>query len=107
MASPTPGLKIATLRGVPVYIGRTWPLIASVIVALFGPQVHRLHPEWGLGGYLLALAYAVLLLVSVLFHEAAHALAGQACGYRVNRIVADLWGGHTTYDTDEDRKSVV
>ena len=92
MPSTSPGLKIATLRGVPVYIGRSWPIIALVIVALFGPQVARLHPEWGAGAYLLAAAYAVLLLVSVLAHEAAHAVVGQACGYRVNRIVADLWG---------------
>ena len=101
MPSTSPGLKIATLRGVPVYIGRSWPIIALVIVALFGPQVARLHPEWGAGAYLLAAAYAVLLLVSVLAHEAAHAVVGQACGYRVNRIVADLWGGHTAYDSPD------
>ena len=34
MPQPTPGLKIASLRGVPVYIGRSWPIIALVIVAL-------------------------------------------------------------------------
>ena len=101
MSSPSPGLKIASLRGVPVYIGRSWPLIAIVIVALFGPQVARLHPEWGLGAYAFAVAYALLLLVSVLVHEAAHALTGLACGYRVNRIVADLWGGHTAYDSPD------
>lgn len=101
MPSPSPGLKIASIRGVPVYIGRSWPLIAFVIVALFGPQVARLHPEWGAGAYLLAGAYALLLLVSVLVHEGAHALTGQACGYHVNRIVADLWGGHTAYDSPD------
>lgn len=101
MPSPSPGLKVATIHGVPVYIGRSWPIIALAIVALFGPQVARLHPEWGLGAYLLSGAYAVTLLVSVLVHEGAHALTGQACGYRVNRIVADLWGGHTAYDSPD------
>lgn len=101
MPSTSPGLKVATIRGVPVYIGSAWPLIAVIIVALFGPQVANLHPEWGMAAYLLAAAYAVLLLLSVLVHEAAHALTGQACGYRVNRIVADLWGGHTAYDSPD------
>lgn len=101
MSTPSPGLKIATLRGVPIYIGRTWPLIALVIVALFGPQVADLHPEWGFGAYLLAAAYAVTLLFSVLVHEAAHALTAQACGYAVSRIVADLMGGHTAYDSGD------
>jgi Zn-dependent protease len=45
-----------------------------------------------------AFAYAVLLLVSVLAHEAAHAVVATRAGYRVNRVVADLMGGHTAYD---------
>ena len=32
-SQPSPGLKVATLGGVPVYIGRTWPVIAIIIVA--------------------------------------------------------------------------
>jgi Zn-dependent protease len=45
-----------------------------------------------------AAGYALLLLVSVLVHEAAHALAARARGHSVGRIVADVWGGHTVYD---------
>lgn len=92
------GLRIGALRGVPVYIGASWPVIALVLVALFGPQVHDARPDLGAAAYAVAGAYALLLLVSVLVHEAAHALVGQWRGYRVSRIVADLWGGHTAYD---------
>lgn len=104
MADPDPatprvrGVRIAALRGVPVYLGSSWPIIAVVIIALFGPQLQRLNPDLGAMAYLVAAGYAVLLLVSVLVHEAAHAVAGMAVGYRVNRIVADVWGGHTAYD---------
>lgn len=94
-----PGWRIGTLRGVPVYLGRTWPIIAVLIVMLFGPQLQRILPELGARAYVVAFAYAVLLLISVLVHEASHALMGQARGYHVSRIVADLWGGHTAYDT--------
>lgn len=88
---------MGSLRGTPIYLGRSWFFIAVVIVILFGPQVHSMLPELGAASYVVALAYTLLLLLSVLVHEASHALVGQARGYRVDRIVADLWGGHTAY----------
>jgi Zn-dependent protease len=93
------GLRIGSIAGVPVYLGRTWPVIVLVVVATFGPSLSRARPELGWQAYAVALVYALLLLFSVLFHEAAHAVVGRWRGYRVSRIVADLWGGHTAYDT--------
>ena len=98
-----PGLRLATIGGVPVYIGRSWPIIGVIIVATYGPQVARSRPDLGFGAFAVALAYAVLLLVSVLAHEAAHAVVATRAGYRVNRVVADLWGGHTAYDSSTAR----
>jgi Zn-dependent protease len=100
---PAPGYRLATIGGVPVYIGRSWPIIALIIVVVFGPQIAEGRSELGLGAYAVALAYAVLLLVSVLAHEAAHAVVATRAGYRVNRVVADLWGGHTAYDSSAAR----
>ena len=100
---PTPGWRVATIGGVPVYIGRSWPIIVVVIVATFGPNVAASRPGLGLGAYAVAVAYAVLLLVSVLAHEAAHAVAATRSGYQVNRVVADLWGGHTAYNSSNAR----
>jgi Zn-dependent protease len=100
---PTPGLRIATIGGVPVYIGRSWPLIALVIVAAFGPGVASSRPDLGLGAYAVTFAFAVMLLVSVLAHEAAHAVVATRSGYQVHRVVADLWGGHTAYDSSTAR----
>lgn len=94
-----PGLRIATLAGIPVYIGRTWPIIAVVILVLYGPSLQASRPDLGSGAYVVAAVFALLLLVSVLAHEAAHALVARAFGYRVSRVVADLWGGHTAYES--------
>jgi Zn-dependent protease len=102
-SQPSPGLKVATLGGVPVYIGRTWPVIAIIIVATFGPSISSSRPDLGIRAYLVAAAFSVLLLFSVLAHEAAHAVVATRFGYRVNRVVADLWGGHTAYDTAQSR----
>lgn len=93
------GLRVGHLAGVPVYLGPSWVLVAAVIVFLFGPVVRGIVPDLGAGSYAVAFVFALLLLLSVLVHEAAHALVGKACGYRVNRIVADFWGGHTAYDS--------
>ncbi|MBD2760342.1 site-2 protease family protein [Yimella sp. cx-573] len=92
-----PGLRIGSLRGVPIFIGRSWLLIAFVIVVTFGPQVRKALPDLGGVAYVVAFAYVVGLLISVLVHEAAHALAGQWRGFEVHQIVADLWGGHTSF----------
>jgi Zn-dependent protease len=92
------GWRIGTLSGVPVYLGRSWVLVAVLVAALFGPTVARVLPQLGPGAYVVALAFAVLLLVSVLVHEAAHALVAQRVGFRVSRVVADFWGGHTAHD---------
>ncbi len=97
------GLRLATIGGVPVYIGRSWSFIAAIIVVTYGPQIANNRPDLGLGAYAVALAYAGLLLFSVLAHEAAHAVVATRSGYRVNRVVADLWGGHTAYDSSTAR----
>ncbi|WP_114906393.1 site-2 protease family protein [Ornithinimicrobium murale] len=98
-STKAPGWRIGRLAGAPVYIGRSWFLVAGVIIVLFGPVVRNVLPDLGASAYVVAGAFAILLLVSVLVHEAAHALVGQACGYQVSRVVADFWGGHTAYDS--------
>jgi Zn-dependent protease len=92
------GWQIGSLAGVPVYLGRSWVVVAAVITLLFGPVVADIVPGTGSAAYAVAFGFAVLLLLSVLVHEAAHALVARVNGYRVRRIVADFWGGHTAYD---------
>jgi len=101
--APAPGWRVATIGGVPVYIGRSWPVIALIIVGTFGPSIASKRPDLGLGAYAVAGGYAVLLLISVFAHEASHAVVATRMGYRVNRVVADLWGGHTAYDSSTAR----
>lgn len=99
MAAPnetqtTKGLVIARIGGVPVQIGASWLLLAAVIIFL----VVSGDSEKGARAYILGLAFALSLLVSVLVHEGAHAMTARAAGLPVHRVVADLWGGHTAYD---------
>lgn len=91
------GWRIGSLAGTPIYLARSWPVIAAVILALFGPQMGAATGS-AVTGYVLAGVFAVLLLGSVLVHEAAHATAARLRGHPVERIVATVWGGHTVYD---------
>lgn len=90
--------RIGSLRGVPIYLSASWLVIAAATTFLLGPTARVLATSSTATGYAVAFAFAVLLLASVLVHEAAHALVARGCGYRVSRIVADFWGGHTAYD---------
>lgn len=92
---PSGALRLGAVAGVPVYLDRTWLLLAA-FVAWSGWTSGR---DLGTGT---ALAYAgwlvVAILLAVLAHEAAHAVCARLLGFRVHAIVATLWGGHTSYD---------
>jgi Zn-dependent protease len=92
---PAGALRLARVAGVPVYLDRTW-LFLGAFVAWTGWQNAS---DLGTGGALAAAAFMVVgILVAVLGHEIAHAVAARLLGFRVHRIVATLWGGHTAYD---------
>ncbi|PPK94669.1 Zn-dependent protease [Kineococcus xinjiangensis] len=89
------GLLLGRPFGVPLMLSTSWLLFAAVITAVFGPRLSERIP--GAGAYGVAFGYAVLLLLSVLAHEAAHAATARAVGMRVTGITLDVWGGHTTF----------
>ena len=91
------GVRIGSVGGVPVYLAPSWFLIAAVIVAIVASPHLATRPLFGIG---LGAIQAGMLLVSVLVHEAAHALTAKALGIPVVRIVATLWGGHTSMEAD-------
>lgn len=95
------GWRIGSLAGIPVYLGYSWPIVGLVVVAFVGPALSASRPDLGTAAYVVGAGLALLLLVSVLVHEAAHALVGRAVGYDVTRVVADFWGGHTAYSSDD------
>lgn len=89
-----PGLKVASVAGIPVHIGSSWLLLAALIIFIAASNL----PGLGALAYVIGVSYAVSLLIAVLLHEIAHALVAHAFGIPVHRIVADLWGGHTAFD---------
>lgn len=83
------------MAGVPVFLGYSWFALAAIVTVVLGSRVAG-GAAWG---YAVGLAYALVLLLSVLVHEGAHAMSSRALGLRVHRIVADFLGGHTAFDS--------
>lgn len=82
--------------GVPVYLAASWLVVAVLVTFFFAGTVRRVTAvEDPAVAYAAAFALAVLLALSVLVHEAAHAVAARAFGLPVAEVVVDLWGGHT------------
>ena len=95
-AAPARSLQVARIAGVPVYIGASWLLLAGFIVIVTGSS---LVGAVGPIAYAVGAGYALGLLLAVLVHEGAHAVAARRLGLPVHRVVANLWGGHTAYDS--------
>jgi Zn-dependent protease len=93
------GIRLGRIAGVPVYLAYSWFVIAAFTVIVFGPVLLQRQPGLGAGAYFVAFAYALLLLVSVLVHELAHALTAKIYGWPTQKIVLNLWGGHTQFES--------
>ncbi|MBJ2119712.1 site-2 protease family protein [Arthrobacter sp. MSA 4-2] len=92
------GVSLGRIAGIPVILTWPWFLVTVIIAVFFGPRVEANFPGIGIGAYVVALGYALLLALSVLIHEFAHALSARAFGWPTRRIVLNLWGGHTQFE---------
>lgn len=92
MRSPT--LRLGALPPIKVSPGT---LITVLLLAvLMYPALSRGSADTGLV-VLLAIGIGLFMIVSVLAHEAAHAVTARAFGATVDHIALTLWGGHTQY----------
>lgn len=93
------GIPLGRIAGIPVYLAYSWFIIAGFTVIVYGPALLVRTPDLGIGAYFVALGYALLLAVSVLVHELAHALSAKAFNWPTEKIVLNLWGGHTQFES--------
>jgi Zn-dependent protease len=89
------GWQLLRVRGIPLRIHPTWFLILFAATLAFERQYRLILattlPEGGL--WLVALATALLLFVSVVLHELGHALVALSQGVKVRSITLFLLGG--------------
>ncbi len=73
----------------------SWFFIAALIAIVMAPRVDAVAPGLGAMKYLAGLVFAVLLYLSVLLHEAAHAIAAKRFGLPTGPITLHFLGGMT------------
>jgi Zn-dependent protease len=78
-----------------VLIANSWFLIVGLLALVMAPGIQRAVPELGNWAYLVGIAFAVLLYMSVLLHEISHALAARAFQMPVRSINLHFLGGAT------------
>jgi Zn-dependent protease/CBS domain-containing protein len=94
---------VGRVAGVDVLVHRSWLFVALLIAFLLGPRIDEVAP--GLDGvlvYVAGLAFAVLLYLSVLAHEASHALMAQFFGMSVRSMTLHFLGGVTEIEGEAE-----
>ena len=95
-------LRIGSISGVDVLVKTSWLFIAALIAYLFAPRLLETAPELEAWAYVAGLAFAVLLTLSLLLHEAAHALMAQRFGLPVESITLHFIGGVTAIEGEPE-----
>jgi Zn-dependent protease len=102
-ARPSSGVSLGTPFGVPLWLSSSWFIGAAIITWLFAPVAERwllLEAPWS---WVVAASFAVLLGLSVVAHEMAHAIAAQRFGLKVRSMTIHLLGGVTQMDAETRR----
>jgi Zn-dependent protease len=86
--------KVATVRGIPLYISTSWFVIAGLYVWLRYDALTSLFVDPTEAATIAVLA-AALFFGSVLLHEAAHAVMARSLDLPVSGITLVFWGGAT------------
>lgn len=103
-APRTPGtLRIGSIAGIDVLITGSWFIVALLISLTFAPRIEQVEPGLGFWKYVAGFVFAVVLYLSVLLHEASHAVTAQRLGYGVNSITLHFLGGMTEIDGQSRR----
>ncbi|GAA5121756.1 hypothetical protein GCM10023339_39020 [Alloalcanivorax gelatiniphagus] len=91
-------LRIGSIAGIDVLITGSWFIVALLISFTFAPRVEDVEPGLGFWKYVAGFVFAVVLYLSVLLHEASHAVTAQRLGYGVTSITLHFLGGMTEID---------
>jgi Zn-dependent protease/CBS domain-containing protein len=97
---PPGTFKIGTIAGSDVLVTSSWFVVAALIAIVVAPRAEAVHPGLGVWKYVAGLAFAIVLYLSVLLHEASHAYVAQHYGFPVSSITLHFLGGVTAIEAE-------
>jgi Zn-dependent protease len=100
---PPGTFKVGTIAGSDVLVSSSWFIVAALIAVAVSPRVEAVQPGLGALKYVAGFAFAVVLYLSVLLHEASHALMARRFGYPVTSITLHFLGGMTQIEGEARR----
>ena len=96
MAQPSPaaGIRIFSIRGIPIYLHVSWFVIFALITLSLAKQFTSQHPAWSqTQHYALGIITSVLFFASVVFHELSHSFVALRYRIPVKSITLFVFGG--------------
>jgi Zn-dependent protease len=102
-SAPAGTVRIGRIAGADVLVSRSWFIVAALIAVVIAPRAEAAQPGLGNWKYLAGLAFAVVLYLSVLVHEASHALMARRFGFPVSSITLHFLGGMTAVEGEARR----
>jgi Zn-dependent protease/CBS domain-containing protein len=100
--APASGMKIGRFLGIPIYADVSLFLTGALVAYGFLPRLESEDPSLGSSKYLVAGGFALLLYLSILVHELAHAAVARAYRLPVRSVVLSMLGGATALDRRPD-----
>ncbi len=98
-AERPPGtFRIGSIAGSDVLVSSSWFVVAALIAFVMAPAVERAEPGLGAWKYVAGFMFAVVLYLSVLLHEASHAVMAKHYGFSVTSITLHFMGGMTAIE---------
>ena len=97
------GLKIATIRGIPVFLDYSWLFIAALVFIGEWQQRSMLGAD-GVA-FALAIVFLALFFLMIFLHELAHAVVARRYDIPVTSITLVFWGGFTKLEEESEKPS--
>ena len=102
-ARPLGTFRIGTIAGSDVLVSSSWFVVAGLIAVLMAPRIEEAEPGLGAWKYVAGVAFAVVLYLSVLLHEASHAFMARRYGFPVTSITLHFLGGMTAIEGEAQK----
>jgi Zn-dependent protease len=90
--------KVGRFLGVPIYADLSMFVTGILFAVVFLPTLQEVDPVLGGRDYVIAAGFAVLLYLSILIHEMAHALVAMGYKLPVHSIRLSMLGGATSLE---------